>query len=148
MLKQEESEKEELIISNAGKAFLSQSARWTNFLAIIGFIFSGLAIVAGLFAGSFISAMSNTGDDFLPAGMGWLFGFIYVLMGLLYFFPSLYLLKFSQKSKSALLFNNSDDLNLALENQKSFFKFWGILVILSLVLYIPLMLGTVLFRML
>lgn len=74
--------------------------------------------------------------DNAPQGMGFLFGGMYLLMGLLYFFPIWYLFNFSQKLKSALSTKSSDELSIALLHQKSFYKFWGIVMIITIGFYV------------
>ena len=125
-----------LTISKTAVNYLSETGKWTNFLSILGFIFAGLIILMGLFAGSMMSMMTNGQTDLLPSGMGFLFGGMYILMGLLYFFPAWYLSKFARKLKLALSTKNEDELNTAFSNQKSFYKFWGILSIIVIGIYI------------
>jgi hypothetical protein len=123
-----------LTISNTAINDLSETGKWTKFLSIIGFIFSGLIVIMGLFAGSIMSSIPNGQISNMFNGMGIIIGGMYIFMGLLYFFPSWYLFKFSQKIKKALSTQNNNDLNLnaAFNNQKSFYKFWGILMIISI----------------
>lgn len=132
----EEHSESNLKISETATTYLSETGKWTKFLSIIGFIFIGLIVIMGLFASSMMSLMSGGQMGFIPAGMGFLFGGIYILMGLLYFFPTWYLFKFSQKVKLALSTNSNDELNTALSNQKSFYKFWGILMIIFIGIYV------------
>jgi|TARA_B110000908_G_scaffold123329_1_gene144647 hypothetical protein len=133
-----------LTISNTAINDLSETGKWTKFLSIIGFIFSGLIIIMGLFSGSIMSSIPNGQISNMFNGMGIIAGGMYILMGLLYFFPSWYLFKFSQKIKKALSTQNNNDLNLnaAFNNQKSFYKFWGILTIISIGIYVLLFLIT------
>ena len=133
-----------LTISNTAINDLSESGKWTKFLSIIGFIFSGLIVIMGLFSGSIMSSIPNGQISNMFNGMGIIAGGMYILMGLLYFFPSWYLFKFSQKIKKALSTQNNNDLNLnaAFNNQKSFYKFWGILTIISIGIYVLLFLIT------
>ncbi len=67
---------------------------------------------------------------------GFLVGFIYVLMGLLYFFPIYYLFRFSAQVRPALASKNPQDLESALENLKSHYKFIGILMIVMISIYV------------
>ena len=131
-----------LTISNTAINDLSKTGKWTKFLSIIGFIFSGLIVIMGLFSGSIMSSIPNGQISNMFNGMGIIAGGMYILMGLLYFFPSWYLFKFSQKIKKALSTQNNNDLNLnaAFNNQKSFYKFWGILTIISIGIYVLLFL--------
>ena len=61
---------------------------------------------------------------------------LYLLMALLYFFPSLYLYRFSEKANRALDKKDSNELEVALGNLKSTFKFYGIAAIVIISLYL------------
>jgi hypothetical protein len=113
--------------------YLQETSKWTTFLSIMGFIMIGLIVIVALFAGTFMSTMAPNQD--LPNGFGFLITLVYLLLGLLYFFPTLYLYKFTQKLKSALESRDSQDLILAFENQKSLYKFWGIFTIVIIGIY-------------
>jgi len=63
-------------------------------------------------------------------------GLMYVLIGLLYFFPVYYLFKFSSKVRTALMTKNTQELETAFENLKSHYKFIGILMIITLSIYV------------
>lgn len=125
-----------LTISDTAIIYLTETGKWTKLLSIIGFVFIGLIVIIGLFAGSMMSLISNGQMDNMPNGMGFLLGGMYLLIGLLYFFPTWYLMKFSQKLKLAIATKNNDELNTAFSNQKSFYKFWGILMIIMISIYI------------
>jgi hypothetical protein len=116
--------------------YLSETARWSRFLAIIGFISCGLMVIVGLFFGSLITRMMpGMGDTGMTAAAGVFFSFFIIFTSLIMFFPSFYLFNFSSKMRKA--FNNNDQLTLteSLKNLKSFFKFWGILLIVYLSFY-------------
>jgi Family of unknown function (DUF5362) len=116
-------------LSIQSKAFLSETAGWAKFLGIVGFVFIGLMILLGFFAGSMMSAFGGTG---LP---GAFFTIFYIVFALLYFFPCYYLVKFSSNMKQALQFQSRELLDSALENLKSFFKYLGIFTIVILAIY-------------
>jgi len=132
----EEQSVSSLTITQNASTYLNETGKWTKFLSIMGFIFVGLIVIMGFLAGSIMSIMPGGQSGVFPAGMGFLFGGIYILLGLLYFFPTWYLFKFSQKMKLALTTNSNDELNEALSNQKSFYKFWGIFTIVFIGLYV------------
>jgi hypothetical protein len=56
-------------------------------------------------------------------------------MAALYFFPTWYLFKFSKSIKEAIRHKSNQELELALENHKSFFKFMGMLMVIVLAIY-------------
>jgi hypothetical protein len=118
--------------------YLSEAARWSRFLAIIGFIYCGLMLLCGLFIGSIMSVLAPAmGGDSAFAAVGSMFtGFFIISFALLLFFPAYYLFNFSTKLRRAVHNNDQPVLTESLKNLKSFFKFYGILVIVLLSLYI------------
>jgi len=127
----------ELHVDQVGASYLKETARWAKFFAILGFIFCGLMLLGGLFAGSLISAaFSSLGNAGSAAFMGG--GFItvmYIGFAVLYFFPCLYLFNFASKMQVALRSNDQEFLNQSFKNLKSCYRFFGILAIICLGLW-------------
>jgi predicted RND superfamily exporter protein len=69
-------------------------------------------------------------------GFGAVLGVVYILLAVLYFFPCLYLLRFSNHMKVALATEDQTRLTTAFENLKSVFKFIGVLTIVILGIYV------------
>jgi hypothetical protein len=117
--------------------YLSETARWTRLLSIIGFIYCGLLVIAGLFFGSIMAKMMTgmSGDGGVPAMGSGFFGFFFLVGALILFFPAYYLFSFSSKMRRALRNNEQAVLTESFKNLKSFFKFYGILVIIVLSVY-------------
>lgn len=121
--------------------YLSESAKWAKFLAVIGFIVCGIMVLVALFAGSIMAAMfSSTGMDMPGAGAaagvaGIGFTITMLVIVLLYFFPCLYLFRFASKMQTAIRTNDQQQLVAAFANLKSWFKFLGILTIIFISLY-------------
>jgi hypothetical protein len=120
---------------------LKQTRPWVFFLAVMGFIFAGLAVVGGLavaavmgFAGS-IAGMGGELGAGMGAALGLGLGALYILMGVLYFFPSLYLMRYASGIQAMLRTEPVAGLERALAAQKSFWKFAGIALIAVLALY-------------
>ena len=123
------------------KNYLSEAAKWARFLGIVGFVFVGFMVIGAVFMGTFMnfmgrSQMPESGDNPFASGAASLAmaGYI-LLLALLYFFPSLYLYQFGLKTQNALRQNEQFDLTAAFARLKSFFKFFGILTAIILVLY-------------
>lgn len=116
--------------------FLKETSTWTYFLSILGFIGIGLMVLVGIFFSVAMGNMSG-GNPYESLGMDMsYFGLIYIVLGLIYFFPILYLFNFSRKMKSALSSNNNDELTAAFSNLKSHYKYAGIFTIVVISLYI------------
>lgn len=124
----------ELQIDHNGSAFLKETAKWAKFLAIVGFVFCGLILLAAIFAGSMMASTLGRLGTFGASG-GVMISVIYILLGLVYFFPCLYLYNFASKMQTALRNNDQEQLNVSLRNLKSCYRFCGILLIIILGLY-------------
>lgn len=122
-----------LIIDANIREFLVETIKWGKFLAIVGFVFTGLIALVGIGLMSFGSTTMT--QIYGVAGMGGFLGVIYLLMGLLYYFPSKYLYDFCVYTKKALQINDQESLVDAFSKIKSLYKFWGILMVVVIVFY-------------
>jgi Family of unknown function (DUF5362) len=132
----------ELYISDQSKYFLSETAKWAKFIAIIGFIGIGVMILIGINMGALIGSMANASDELGGWGSGFsaLISIFYIGIAVLYLYPVLKLYQFADCTKKALAGNSSETMSLAFESQKSMFKFMGIMTIAILGLYVILVL--------
>lgn len=129
-----------LVITPQSRSFLLEVAKWARFIAIIGFIFLGLMAIGLLMFGVLMGTESSMGQDWNMAS-----NFVLLLYALflgLYFFPMLYLFRFSVKMKDALNTNNVGFLNEAFHQLKAHYKFLGILLIIFLSIYVLLIIFT------
>ena len=110
------------------KKNLKETAKWANFLAIIGFVMLGLIIVTALF-------MFGAGATVFGGGSVIAIGFGYLLMAALYFFPTYFLFLFARKIKVGLNSSIQSEVDLAFLNLKKLFKFTGIIMIIMLSIY-------------
>ena len=125
---------------------LRSSAKWSLFLAIIGFIGIALMLIAALIMTSIASAIPETASPFAGSMKGFI-SLFYVAMAVLYFPPTFYLYKYSNEMKTSLLSNDSDMVSTALVHLKSHHKAMGISIIIFISLYILLIFGIVAFFM-
>jgi hypothetical protein len=124
-----------LEISENSKEFLMESAKWARFLAIVSFVGLGIIVLVGvLFLFSIIPMTSSNSEaaQFMPP----IVGVLYLLMAVLYFFPTMYLYRFATSIQKALSESESNSLELGFENLKSLFRFIGILTIIVLSFYV------------
>ena len=63
-------------------------------------------------------------------------GVIPMVVGLLYFFPALHLARYASRIGSLISSSRTEDLENALDAQKSFWRFSGILTLVVIVLYL------------
>lgn len=126
-------------VDQTAKSHLAEAAKWAKFLSIMGFIFCGFIVLIGLFFGTFMSMFSsrygenNPYNDF-PAstGFGASMAVLYIVIALIYFFPCLFLFRFSVKMKAALASNDQEVLNTSFQNLKASFRYVGIIMIVML----------------
>jgi amino acid transporter len=105
---------------------LRSTKPWTKLLAILGFVGVGIMILCA--ALMFFSNMLPSQKGAAP-----FVGFVYILFAALYFMPAFYLFKYSSSIGNFLESNGQTDLESALSNQKSFWKFAGILALIGMV---------------
>ncbi|WP_100615902.1 DUF5362 family protein [Confluentibacter citreus] len=127
----------ELEVSSDVKGFLKEIATWSYFLSIVGFIGIGFMVLFGVFFGAILGSSMGGMNPYENLGfsVGY-FGFIYVAIALVYFFPVYYLFNFSKKMKRALNANDNNDFKSAFSNLKSHYKFIAIFAIVIISMYV------------
>lgn len=114
---------------------LKSAGKWARFLAILGFVFIGFMVLVGFMISVIMSFMPSGPFQHLPVP-GFLFGFVYLAIGIVYFFPILYLLRFSTNIQQAISANSTQQILLAFKNLKSHYRYIGIVMIVMLGLYL------------
>jgi hypothetical protein len=104
---------------------------WARLCSIIGFIGSVFMVLAGL--GMMLGGVAMGQNSPFGRGLGAGMGLVYILLSLLYFFPSLFLFKYASKIGVASSTQSAADIVSALEQQKLFWKFAGILVSIMII---------------
>ncbi|MEP3836144.1 MAG: DUF5362 family protein [Algibacter sp.] len=134
----------ELEIGDEIKGLLKETSSWTYFLSMLGFIGIGFMVVFGLSFSAIMSSAGGFGEnnpyESLGFSMGY-FGLIYLVLGLVYFFPVYNLFNFSRKMKSAIKSTNNDDFKVAFTNLKSHYKFMGIFMLAIISIYVLIFIG-------
>ena len=111
---------------------LRSTRPWTRFLSILGFIAAAILISSGI-------AMM-LGKNFLPKATDssalMLTGAINVAVSVFYWIPSIWLYKYSAAISRFLDGGGATELGNALLYQKSFWKYVGIIVLISMIVAI------------
>lgn len=115
---------------------LIYAAKWARFLAVVGFIGIGLTILASIFCGLFMDRfiadnLPGVSTNTYPTAA---LSIIYIIVGVLYFFPCLYLIRFGTRIRRAFKDNDAENLEHAFENLHFFYRFIGILMIIWLII--------------
>ena len=122
--------------------YLNEMARWCRFLSIAGFIFLGIMFLVSVYVSLY--TFRSFDSDFGMAGILMeATRLMYLIVGFLYFFPCLFLYKFSLNMRVALRNNDQESLNISFKNLKSCFKFLGILTMVILGIYILAFIGRI-----
>jgi uncharacterized membrane protein YjgN (DUF898 family) len=113
---------------------LNTTRKWTMFLSILGFIFLGFLIVAGLTTSLFLSAFKT--ED---VGLGIpesLMIILFIVIAAIYFFPVFFLFRFSRHTRNAVQTLDKHELQKAFRNLKLYFLYIGVMIIIVLSIYI------------
>lgn len=140
MLKQKPEDllEEKLEITDRIQAILAQTAKWARFLSVTGFIMTGLMLLFALLLPLYFNPSRFGGVGELSGQSFSVMGMrinITIIAGLL-LFPCLFLFRFARNMNEALQTDSQDALEGAFSHLKSTFKFYGILVIITLALYL------------
>ena len=107
---------------------LRQTKPWAMLISVLGFISIALMLLFSM-GTLFVFPKGAGGSSFFP---GILSSIMNLLMGILYFFPALFLFKFASAIGRLLEGGGTKDMEEALINQKSFWKFAGILTLVMM----------------
>ena len=121
--------------------FFKETGKWAKLLAILGFVFIGFMIIAAFTMGTFMAAF---GGEETFAFQGLVMGLIYLVMAGLYFFPVLYLYKFSTSIKQTFVNMDAACFNTAIGNLKSHYKYIGVFTVIIMAFYAMILLGAIL----
>jgi hypothetical protein len=128
------SETRKIEIEHETLKHLNTTRKWAMFLAIMGFIFLGLVLIIGIIAGTFMTAFSTGQKDLgIPDSLMFI---PVILLVVLYFFPVLFLFRFSKHTSHAIQTLDKHALHKGLKYLKLYFAYIGILIILVLSIYI------------
>ena len=115
---------------------LAGTKPWVRFISVLIFIGAGLMSLGALFiilmGGAISKASSNS---MFSGGLGVGIAILYLLIAAFYIYPAIKLWKYA--SYIAILLNSGAefDLEMALSQQRSFWKFVGIIMLIVLSLY-------------
>ena len=135
-------EEKDLQLLEESKLYVSSTGKWMKFFAILGCIGAGLLVLAALMMAS-VGRYIPLDEDFGIFGrIGMrLFGIIYLVFAAVYVYPIIYLFRASAAAKLAVECNDNVQMTEFLKNNKSFWKYCGILTIVLFCVYILMVLG-------
>lgn len=135
-----------LVVSEEMRSYIYEIAKWASFLAIVGFVFTGIMVISAFTVGAAINsnpqmlAMATT----IGSAASIIFTIMFLLVAFAIFYPSLLMFKYAAKAKLGVLYGEQASLDEALGKLKSLFKYWGVITIIYIALYILMIISTVL----
>lgn len=129
---------------------LAKTKPWVRFLSVITFISAGFMLLLGVVmtvaGSSMFAAASRSGmPPGLAGSMGVILAAVYVVLAIVYIYPGVKLWKYASAIARLIQSGSQQDLVEALKQQKSFWKFVGILFLIMLVIYLLVIIGSVVF---
>ena len=141
------------LVSATAVEQLAATKPWVRFISVMAFIgagflllgAAGMAVVGllGGMAGSGFPAKAPTGQ--ITAAMGFGIATIYVLLAMIYLYPGVKLWKYASAIASLIQTGRNEDLVAALDQQRSVWKYFGILLICVISIYLVAIIVGVLF---
>ena len=125
----------DLIKNDEFKNSLDKIVYWSKLFAvllIIGGVFLALGAISATFAGSIMTESLGLGA---LSGLGIVFFLIYGLFAALYLIPGVWLLNFCNKTRKGLNQNNDSLIVEGFKYFGNYYKFWGVLTTVILVIY-------------
>jgi heme/copper-type cytochrome/quinol oxidase subunit 2 len=118
---------------------LNSTRKWTTFLSVLGFIFLGLLIVAGLTTSLFLTTFKTQEANLgIPESVMII---ILIVIGAIYFFPVFFLFRFSRNTRDAIQNLDGQKMAKGINNLRLYFTYIGIMVIIVLSIYVIALIG-------
>jgi Family of unknown function (DUF5362) len=112
---------------------LDKTRKWTMFLAILGFIFTGIILIGGLITSLFLTVFKT---EHALLGVTELLVIVGILLFvLIYFFPMLYLFRFSKHTSNAVRTLDKQEMHSAFRYLRKYYVYIGILTIIVIAVY-------------
>jgi len=127
-----------LEFDHQASAYIVQSAKWSKFMSIVWFVLCGLIVLASFFIGSLLNASANTARVDRAYSAGYQIGIIlcYIIMAAILLVPNILRYQFAVKALRAVRDSDQQSLNDSLRKLGTYNKYWGILTIIVLAIYI------------
>lgn len=124
---------------------LAGTKPWVRFMSVLLFIGTGflvlIALVMLLMGGAMAQAAPS--NPMFAGGMGAVIGGVYLAMALFYIYPGIKLWKYASRIGELVQSANAGSLEAALREQRKFWKFVGIIMLIFLILYALIFVGAI-----
>lgn len=133
----EDTSLQDLKLTAATLKYLKTAARWAKFLALMGFVFVGLMILAGLFIGVIYNISES--DIMMDQEMSipsLLLSFFYISLAVIMLIPNLFMNSFANKMVKSIENNDEKLLSKSFRSLKNWFLYFFLSVVVLIILYI------------
>jgi hypothetical protein len=127
-------------LSPAIAKILKDTQPWARTMGILGFVSVAFMILGGLAAGIVGIATGNLQSVMLMI--------IYPVLGIVYIVPSMYLMRYANRIRDFVAQGHASQLESALDAQRGFWKFVGVLTIVSIAVSILVVMAGIVFGLL
>jgi hypothetical protein len=128
-------------VSDVAVELLRQTRPWVMFLSVLSFIGCAFMLLAGLLMIGV--GLMAAGTGMAEKGVNAMLGVVYLPMAVLYIYPGIKMWSYGSAIGRLVASHSMADLEAALGQQKSFWKFGGIAAIVVIGLYVVLILGAI-----
>lgn len=125
--------KDPITLNRQSVESLTETRKWTTFFSILGFIFVGLMVILALVMALILPFLNEAGQMPYPPI---LLSVIYLILGGIYLLPVIFLMRFGNLLKRALLSRSTEVFGEAMKNLALHFRTVGIMTIIFIALYI------------
>lgn len=125
---------------------LAGTKPWVRFISVLIFIGVGFMILAALImllAGGMMAQASQS-NPLLAGGMRAVIAVIYLVLAFLYIYPGIKLWKYASRIGNLMQVASTANLEAALMEQRKFWKFLGVIMLIILILYALAFVGLIL----
>lgn len=119
---------------------LRRTKGWTRFISVLSFIFGALLLLGAIFSGSMLSSMNRSLRGL--SGLLGLIMFVYGIIGVLMIISGAKLGGFSSSVQRLMYSAQERDMEDALDRQRSFWIFAGVIMLIGLIVGIISMIST------
>ena len=119
------------------KMHLKETGMWARFLAITGFIASGLIVLIALFSNTMLESMMGPSSySSVGSSQAFTIAVIYIILAVVVFFMSLFLFRFGKGMKLAINQTDQEELAKSFLNLKLYHRIAGIFTVIYLVIIV------------
>lgn len=115
----------------------AKAARWARFLAIVGFVITGIMLLASFFTARMVRSTPDLAE--INPDLPWMakiFSWSMPILALVYFLPCFFLFRFAAAAIKAAQYKDELQLQLSFKRLYLFFLYIGVLTIFILAVYV------------